>query len=192
MADPPPATTETRSAFSPWAALIPVALLLVVSGFFAFGLTRDPHKLPSMLVDRPMPTFQLASVAQSKKLLANSDLIGRVSLVNIFGSWCSSCVLEHPNLMDIAQSGAVAVYGVDWRDKPGAGAAWLERYGDPYARVGLDADSKLAIDLGVTGAPETVLVDKQGRVRYKQVGPITPEIWRETLLPMVRQLEAAG
>lgn len=173
-----------------WLALAPFTLFGVVAGFFAFGLTRDPHALPSTMIDRAMPAFTLAPLEPDREALANTDLLGKVSLVNVFGSWCSSCVLEHPQLLEIGKSGAVALHGIDWRDKPGDGAAWLARYGDPYARTGLDADSKLAIDLGVTGAPETFLIDRGGRIRFKQVGPITPEVWNEVLLPIIRRLEA--
>jgi cytochrome c biogenesis protein CcmG, thiol:disulfide interchange protein DsbE len=180
----------TRAALPAWAALIPVAVLLVIGGFFAFGLTQDPKALPSTMIDRPMPEFALTRLTPESEPLTNADLIGKVSLVNVFGSWCSSCVLEHPQLTEISQTGFVALYGVDWRDTPAAGAAWLTRYGDPYHKTGVDSDSRLAIDLGVTGAPETFVVDRGGRIRYKQVGPITPEIWSDTILPLIRKLEA--
>ncbi len=179
-----------RSALPPWMAIIPVGLLALVAGFFAVGLTRDPHALPSTMIDRSMPTFALAPLTPESAPLVNADLKGRVSLVNVFGSWCSSCMLEHPELMEIGKSGRVALHGVDWRDEPGAGAAWLSRHGNPYEKTGVDADSKLAIDLGVTGAPETFIIDRGGRIRYKQVGPITPEVWAGTILPIVRKLEA--
>lgn len=183
----PPASRPRMPA---WMAVIPVAALLVIGGFFAYGLTRDPQAFDSGLVDRAMPDFQLTRLTPESPALENADLIGKVSLVNVFGSWCSSCVLEHPQLTAIAESGDVTVYGVDWRDPPGAGAAWLQRYGDPYAKTGVDGDSRLAIELGVTGAPESFIVDRGGRIRYKQVGPITPEIWNDTLLPLIRKLEA--
>jgi cytochrome c biogenesis protein CcmG/thiol:disulfide interchange protein DsbE len=181
-----------RRPFPLWIAIVPAALLAVVSSVFAIGLTRDPHRLPSMLIDRKMPAFTLGPLAEQRPALKNEDLIGRVSIVNVFGSWCVACVVEHPKLMEIAESGAIPIFGVDWRDKPGAGAAWLERYGDPYSLIGVDADSRLAIDLGVTGAPESFLVDTEGRIRYKHVGPITSEVWTETLLPLVRRLEVEG
>jgi cytochrome c biogenesis protein CcmG, thiol:disulfide interchange protein DsbE len=172
-----------------WAALVPVGVLSVIMGFFAVGLTRDPHQLPTMMVDRPMPAFQLQQLSDDTPNFTSDKLKGHVTLVNVFGSWCVSCVAEHPMLMDLSRQNLVTIHGVDWRDTPREGAAWLARYGNPYASVGLDADSRLAIDLGVTGAPETFLVDKAGRVRYKQIGPITEEIWEETLAPLVRSLE---
>lgn len=185
-----PTAQPSRPALPRWTAAIPAAILLVIGGFFAWGLTRDPAELPSTMIDREMPNFALTRLTPEREALTKQDLIGKVSLVNVFGSWCSSCVLEHPQLTEIAESKQVALYGVDWRDPPGAGAAWLERYGDPYLKTGVDGDSRLAIDLGVTGAPETFLVDKEGRIRFKQVGPITPELWADTLLPLIRKLEA--
>jgi len=188
-----PSATETqpeKPALPVWAAIVPVALLLVVGGFFAFGLTQDPKAMPSTMIDRPMPEFDLARLTPDRDALTNADLIGKVSLVNVFGSWCSSCVLEHPQLTEIGKSGTVALYGVDWRDPPSDGAAWLARYGDPYLKTGVDSDSRLAINLGVTGAPETFVIDRGGRIRFKQVGPITPEVWSTTILPLIRKLEA--
>lgn len=188
---PPVAEKQvTPAALPAWAALIPVALLLVVGGFFAFGLTQDPKAMPSTMIDRPMPQFNLTGLTTERAPLTNEDLIGKVSLVNVFGSWCSSCVLEHPQLTEIGKSGAVALYGVDWRDPPADGAAWLVRYGDPYLKTGVDSDSRLAINLGVTGAPETFVIDRGGRIRFKQVGPITPEVWVDTILPLIEKLKA--
>jgi len=182
--------SQSRAVLPKWTAAIPAILLLVIGGFFAWGLTRDPAELPSTMIDREMPDFALTRLTPEREALTKQDLLGKVSLVNVFGSWCSSCILEHPQLEAIAASREVALYGVDWRDPPGAGAAWLARYGDPYLKTGVDADSRLAIDLGVTGAPETFLVDRDGRIRFKQVGPITPELWADTLLPLIRKLEA--
>lgn len=181
--------SESRRGLPRWTALIPVGILTVVLLFFAKGLTLDPHTLPTMMVDRPMPAFELQPLSDQIPNLSEEKLRGRITLVNVFGSWCVSCVAEHPMLMDISNAGIVEVHGVDWRDTPQDGSAWLERYGNPYASAGLDADSRLAIDLGVTGAPETFLLDASGRIRYKQVGPITPEIWEDTLLPMIKSLQ---
>lgn len=184
-----PQPLAARQALPRWTALIPVGLLTIILVFFAKGLTLDPHALPTMMVDRPMPAFELQPISDEIPNLSPDKLRGRVTLVNVFGSWCVSCVAEHPILMDISRAGIVEVHGVDWRDTPRDGSAWLARYGNPYSSAGLDADSRLAIDLGVTGAPETFLVDANGRIRYKQIGPITPEIWDDTLLPMIRLLE---
>ncbi|MCA8888240.1 MAG: DsbE family thiol:disulfide interchange protein [Parvularculaceae bacterium] len=157
---------------------------------FIIGLTNDPRELPSTLIDKPLPEFNLPPVYEGEAEFTNDDLAGQVALVNIFGSWCAACRIEHPMLMRLTRQNAVPIYGIDWKDKPEDGAAWLRRHGDPYLRVGVDIDSKLAIDLGVTGAPETFVIDRSGRIRYKHVGPITDEVWRQTLQPLVRSLQA--
>ena len=186
------AAVDDSPKSSKWAnlaAFIPVGVFGAVAIFLAVGLTNDPHKLPSTMIDRPMPDFMLEPIAPGVKVLNNSDLLGEVSLVNVFGSWCQSCIVEHPTLMRLNEEGVIDIYGVDWRDKPGAGQAWLERFGDPYTRTGADAESRLAIDLGVTGAPEKFLIDAQGRIRYKHVGPITEDVWEDIFVPLLREVE---
>lgn len=171
--------------------LLPAAAFVVLALFFVKGLTLNPKHIPSVLIDRPVPDMALPALPGRGEDtgLADEDLKGRVSLVNIFGSWCISCVQEHPMLIRIRESGIVPIHGIDWRDDPAEGAKWLRRNGDPYDRVGGDPPpGRAAIDFGVTGAPETFIVDKQGVIRYKHVGPITPENWETVLLPIVREL----
>ncbi len=173
--------------------LIPVAVFLVLALFFLKGLSLDPHHIPSVLIDRPVPQMALQALPGhgDGSGLTTEDLKGKVSLVNIFGSWCISCVQEHPVLMQIAATKRVPIYGIDWRDEPEKGAEWLRRHGDPYTKVGADpAPGRAAIDFGVTGAPESFIVDRGGIIRYKLAGPITPRIWQETLLPIIEHLEA--
>lgn len=173
--------------------LLPLALFLVLAGYFWIGLGEDPHEIPSPLINKPVATFDLPPIEGRTQGFASTDLIGHVSLVNIFGSWCVSCKIEHPFLMRLKQEGIVPIYGIDWREKDRqAGPAWLARHGDPYTLVGDDLDSHAAIAFGVTGAPETFIVDAKGVIRYKHVGPITPENWQQTLLPIVRRLQAGG
>jgi len=171
-------------------ALIPLALFLVLGGFFALGLTKDPKILPSEMIDRPLPAFELEDLFDATQSITENDLRGDVRLVNIFGSWCTSCVIEHPVLMKIAKSGTVEIIGVDWRDTRENALAWLERYDNPYTRIIYDKDSVLAIQMGVTGAPESFVIDKQGNIRYKVTGIISDEMWRKTLSPMIKQLRA--
>lgn len=182
-------TAKKSRGFPRWSALIPVGILAIIMGFFAVGLTKDPHALPTMMIDRPMPDFQLEPLSQDVPLLTQEDVRGHVTLVNVFGSWCVACAAEHPELMELKSRGAITIYGVDWRDTAFEGRQWLERYGNPYTKVGLDADSRLAINLGVTGAPESFLIDADGRIRYKHIGPITPEVWQGTLLPLIQNIE---
>jgi cytochrome c biogenesis protein CcmG/thiol:disulfide interchange protein DsbE len=146
--------------------------------------------MPSMLIDRPVPDFALPPIEGREMGLSTTDLAGEVRLLNVFGSWCAACLIEHPLLMEIAAEGQEIV-AINWKDRPGAGARWLQRHGDPYSRVGDDADGRAAIEFGVTGAPETFVVDANGRVRHKQIGPITPEIWRGVLKPMIEELRNA-
>lgn len=169
--------------------LLPLGLFLAALVYFAVGLTMDPRKLPSALIDRPVPEFELPPIEGADMGLSTENLRGQVTLLNVFGSWCPGCLAEHPVLMMIGDSGAVPLYGLNWKDKPGAGAQWLKRHGDPYAGVGDDAAGRVAIDLGVTGAPETYVIDKEGRIRYKHIGPVTGQVWRETLRPLIEKLQ---
>ncbi|MEM6413595.1 MAG: DsbE family thiol:disulfide interchange protein [Pseudomonadota bacterium] len=169
----------------------PLVLFAFASIYFAFGLTRDPTYTPSMLLNAPVPEFRLSPIQGYTEGLRSDDLKGRVSLLNVFGSWCISCEVEHPFLLSIAAEGIAPLYGLNWKDKPGAGAAWLARRGDPYAQIGNDADGRVAIDFGVTGAPETFVIDASGRVRHKHIGPITPEEWETVLRPMILDLKNA-
>jgi cytochrome c biogenesis protein CcmG/thiol:disulfide interchange protein DsbE len=172
-----------------WFYFLPLAVLAVLVVLFAVGLGHDPRILPSELINRPLPEFSLDALPDRGKPLTSEDVKGDVTLINIFGSWCVACLQEHPVLRAISQEGFVKIHGVDWREKnPRDGLAWLRKHGDPYDRVGLDPDSKLAIDLGVTGAPETFVVDAQGIVRYKYIGPITPQAWTEKLKPLIADL----
>ena len=167
----------------------PLALFIVLGAYFAVGLNHDPSRIPSVLIDRPLPPIDLPPIDGFEKGFSSSDIEGEVAIISIFGSWCASCVIEHPMLMEIAASGNVALVGIDWKDPKGAGAQWLNKYGNPYDFVGDDASGGTAIDLGVTGAPESFIVDAGGRIRYKQVGPITPQIWRNELKPLIERLK---
>jgi cytochrome c biogenesis protein CcmG/thiol:disulfide interchange protein DsbE len=172
--------------------LLPVAVFAVLALFFVKGLTLDPRTIPSVLIDRPVPEMNLAPLPgrPAGSGLSTADLKGKVSLVNIYGSWCIACVQEHPFLVEIKRKGIVPIYGIDWRDDPVMGAAWLKKHGDPYDRVGADpAPGRTAVDFGVTGAPESFIVDKAGIIRYKHIGPIGPEAWEKTLLPIIRELQ---
>ena len=169
---------------------LPLVLFAVMALYFGLGLREDPSEIPSQLIDRELPEFDLPPIQGFEAGLSNADLEGQVSLLNVFGSWCPPCAIEHPMLMQISRSGTVPIYGVDWKDPPGAGTAWLERNGNPYQRIGNDAEGRLAIDLGITGAPETFIIDRAGRVRYRHVGVITEEIWEGTLRPLVEHLQA--
>ena len=158
--------------------LVPVVAFVALIGVFAHGLTQDPSRIPSVMIDRPLPPFRLAGLDAASGGFASTDLgvAGTPSeprLLNVFASWCASCPQEHPMLFTIAASG-VPVYGIDWKDAPDAGRKWLAALGNPYHRIGSDPTARTGIDLGVTGVPETFVVDRRGRIRYKQVGTDNP------------------
>ena len=173
------------------AYILPVLIMMGLGVLFLVGLGRDPRLVPSVLIDKPVPDFTLAALpGRGNTGLSTADLKGRVSLVDIYGSWCIACVEEHPTLLAIKKSGLVPIHGIDWRDDPEKGAQWLREKGDPYDRVGIDpAPGRTAVDFGVTGAPESFIVDANGVIRYKYIGPITPRVWNETLLPIIRSLQ---
>ena len=168
--------------------LLPTVIFVVMVVFFLLGLGKDPRMVKPVLIDVPAPSFSLPGLPGYGDGLSSDDVRGKVSLVNIFGSWCVACVAEHPMLLRIRESGMAPLYGIDWRDKPEDATAWLGRHGNPYEKIGIDPDSRTAIDFGVTGAPETFVVDANGVIRYKWTGPITEEAWEKVLSPMIAEL----
>lgn len=170
-------------------ALAPVALFALVVIAFAVGLRRDPAILPSMLIGKPLPAFALPPLLAQAPGLNSAQVAGEPMLLNVFASWCGPCKLEHPTLMRLQAQG-VMVAGIDWKEEAEAGAGWLAQNGDPYVAVGNDRTGRTGIDLGVSGVPETFVVDRKGRVRYRQVGPITPEVWVKTIEPLMLRLRA--
>lgn len=172
--------------------LFPLAAFVLLLAYFAMGLQRDPSIIPTVLIDKPVPEFDLSPIEGYENGLSSEDLKDEVTLVNIFGSWCVACLIEHPLLMEISEKNQVPIMGLNWKDPPGKGTEWLAKHGDPYTRIGNDLDGRVSIDFGVTGAPETFIVDKRGRIRYKQIGPITEMIWEEDMLPVIRELRNEG
>jgi cytochrome c biogenesis protein CcmG/thiol:disulfide interchange protein DsbE len=170
---------------------VPALVLIVLGAAFALGLGRDPHALPSVLIDQPAPELTLAPLEGSPEGFATADLKGEVRIVNIFGSWCVACRAEHPFLAKLKRDKAIEIYGIDWHEQNRSdGPAWLKQFGNPYTRTGDDPQSHAAIAFGVTGAPESFIVDKQGVIRYKHTGPITQMDWDKTLLPIITALRA--
>lgn len=167
--------------------ILPLVLFIGLAVAFWVGLQRDPSKLPSQLIDRPVPQFNLPGVVPGQPGLASADLAGEPALLNVFASWCVPCRIEHPVLTRLSGEG-VPIYGLNFKDD--AGAAWLAEYGNPYRRVGDDRTGRTAIDFGLTGAPETFVIDARGRVRYRHVGAVTPEDWEHTLRPLMEKLKA--
>src|SRR5215469_3747330 len=170
--------------------LLPVVLFGGVVIAFAVGLRHDPHLLPSALIDRPAPDFALPSLYESANGLARNDLDGKVSVVNFFASWCAPCREEHSELMVLGRLPTVTLNGIAYKDKPEDSRRFLDRLGNPYKHLGVDREGTTAIDFGVYGVPETYVVDSTGHIRYRQVGPLTAEIVKETILPLVERLAA--
>jgi cytochrome c biogenesis protein CcmG/thiol:disulfide interchange protein DsbE len=172
--------------------LIPLIVFAVLVVFLAIGLGRDPHEVPSPLINKPAPSFKLAQLKDPSKSFSADEMRGRVWVLNVWASWCFSCKDEHPFLIEYARSGAVPIYGLNYKDRPEDGLAWLGEFGDPYVLSVSDLDGRVGIDYGVYGAPETYLIDQQGMIRFKQVGPVTPDIWTKNILPLVQELNRQG
>ncbi|PIQ52056.1 MAG: DsbE family thiol:disulfide interchange protein [Comamonadaceae bacterium CG12_big_fil_rev_8_21_14_0_65_59_15] len=172
-----------------WTAYIPLMIFAVMAVFLGIGLTMDPREIPSPLIGKPVPQFNLPAVKGRTLGLATADLRGQVSLVNVFASWCVACREEHPHWVELAKKNIVPIHGLNYKDKPDDAQAWLDQLGDPYTRTGVDRDGRVGIDWGVYGVPETFVVDRNGRIAYKHIGAITPEVLRDKLLPLVAQLQ---
>ena len=168
--------------------LIPLVLFVILVIFLAIGLGRDPHEVPSPLIGKAAPTFQLPQLKDPGKSFSAQQMRGKVWLLNVWASWCVSCREEHPLLLDYARSAAVPIYGLNYKDKREDALEWLEQLGDPYVLSAADEDGRVAIDYGVYGAPETYLLDRDGVIRFKQVGAVTPEVWERKILPLVKDL----
>ena len=168
--------------------VIPLLLFIGLVGYLGFGLTRDSHILPSTLIDKPAPDFDLPPLLPGGKGLKTADLKGQVSLVNVFASWCVPCRAEHPIWTKVTKEEKLPIYGINWKDKQPQAQAWLQELGNPYARIGFDPDNKAGIEWGVYGVPETYVIDRNGRVRFKYVGPVFEETLNDTILPLVRKL----
>ncbi len=172
--------------------LIPLVLFLALAVFLAIGLTRDPHELKSVLINKPAPAFHLPQLKAADKTISTEDLRGKVWLLNVWASWCVACRDEHPWLIEYAKSGVVPIYGLNYKDRREDALASLEELGDPYTVSAVDFDGRVAIDYGVYGAPETYVIDKSGMIRLKHVGPLMPDVWSKEILPVVQELNRQG
>ena len=169
--------------------LLPLAVFLVLAAFLAIGLKLNPREVPSPLIGKPAPAFRLPQLAQPARAFSEQDLKGKVWLLNVWASWCVSCMDEHPMLVELSRAGTVPIYGLNYKDQREAALAWLSRNGDPYTLSAMDPDGRVGIDYGVYGVPETYLIDKQGVIRYKHIGPITPQVLTTKILPLVKELQ---
>ena len=180
----PPATEpKSRLRF-----LIPLAIFIVLAGFLFRGLFLNPREVPSPLIGKPAPQFSLAQLHQEDQMFAPQQMQGQVWLLNVWASWCVACRQEHPLLVELARGKAVPIVGLNYKDKPDEAKGWLAKLGDPYDLSVKDRDGRVGIEYGVYGVPETFLIDKNGVIRLKQIGPITEEVWTKKMLPMIEEL----
>ena len=168
--------------------LIPLGVFAVLAAFLAVGLKLDPREVPSPLIGKPAPKFALPLLANPNQTLRREDLLGRVWILNVWASWCAACRDEHPLLVEFARGKRVPIYGLNYKDTRDAGKQWLARFGDPYDASLFDQDGRVGIDWGVYGVPETFVVDRDGVIRFKHIGALTPTILRERIEPLLKQL----
>lgn len=168
-----------------WVVAVFAAMILLL----AVGLRLDPRRVPSPLIGKPAPHFVLPRLRHPGERFSDSEMLGKVWLLNIWASWCVSCREEHPLLVEYADDHGLPIYGLDYEDKRADALAWLRDFGDPYRLVAVDANGRVGINFGLYGVPETYLIDKRGVIRYKQIGPLTREVLNRKVLPMMRKLE---
>lgn len=169
--------------------LLPLVLFGVLVAFLAVGLTRNPREVPSPLIGKHAPLFVAPVLHAPSTSLSAQDMRGKVWLLNVWASWCVACQQEHPLLMEFAKRKRLPLVGLDYKDKREEALLWLTRHGNPYDVVVVDSDGRIGIDFGVYGVPETFLIDADGRVRFKHIGPLTPEVLRDRLLPLIKVLQ---
>jgi cytochrome c biogenesis protein CcmG/thiol:disulfide interchange protein DsbE len=185
-------TSTPNSTRGLWRYLLPVAVLLGLVVFFYLSLGRDMQTLPSPLIGKPAPQFELPSLEDPAQLISNRELAGRMYLLNVWGSWCVGCRQEHDTLVEIARRGDIPILGLNWKDEREAAQHWLRSLGDPYIASAFDDEGRVAIDWGVYGAPETFLVDAAGQIIHKQIGPLDLQIWERDFAPRIRSGRSAG
>jgi cytochrome c biogenesis protein CcmG/thiol:disulfide interchange protein DsbE len=168
--------------------LLPLGIFAALVALLAAGLTLNPREVPSPLIGKPAPAFELPLLQQSGKSFSPREMQGKVWVLNVWASWCAACREEHPVLADFAKSGAAPLYGLNYKDKREDAIAWLGRFGDPYAASIVDVDGRVGIDYGVYGVPETYVIDKRGVIRYKRIGPVTRALLKEKIVPLIAEL----
>jgi cytochrome c biogenesis protein CcmG/thiol:disulfide interchange protein DsbE len=169
---------------------IPLGIFVLMVGLLGYGLGLDPKKVPSPLIDKSVPNFSLARLHASDIQISNSDMLGEAWVLNVWASWCVACRAEHEYVGRLAQMNLVKVIGLNYKDKPADAKNWLRELGDPYTASLMDQDGRVGIDWGVYGVPETFIVDKNGTIRYKYIGPINQEVLDTEIVPLLRELSS--
>lgn len=170
---------------------VPLAVFVLLVLLLGIGLGLNPREVPSPLVGKPAPAFNLPQLHAPEQTFSPQELAGQVWILNVWASWCAACRDEHPVLEALAKSRAVPIYGLNYKDRREDAIRWLKQFGDPYRLSIIDAEGRVGIDYGVYGVPETYVIDKRGVIRYKRIGPVTPEIVEKKLLPLIRELNAS-
>ena len=168
---------------------LPLGIFLVLAVFLAVGLRLDPREVPSPLIGKAAPAFRLPQLQDPGQSLGTEDLLGEVWILNVWASWCVACLEEHPILVDFSKQNVLPIYGLNYKDKREDALVWLGKHGNPYALSIQDGDGSVGIDYGVYGVPETYVIDRNGIIRYKRIGPVTGQILQQKILPLVRQLQ---
>jgi len=167
---------------------IPLGIFIIMVGLLGYGLKLDPKKVPSPLIDKLAPAFSLPQLHAPEKQLAQRDLLGQVWVLNVWASWCVSCRAEHEVITRLAKENLVKVVGLDYKDQPDEGRRWLKQFGNPYYASIMDIDGRVGIDWGVYGVPETFIIDKEGLIRYKHIGPVTHQSLEAEIIPKLKEL----
>lgn len=171
--------------------LLPALAFLVLAAFFYRGLFLDPRTVPSPLIGKPAPAFDLQELRQPETRFATTDMFGKPAVLNVWATWCAGCKQEHDFLMRLARSGEVPLYGMNYRDERGKALQWLSQLGDPYKSIAYDPEGMGSLDWGVYGAPETFLIDPEGTVVYKHLGPLSPPIWEREFRPRIAAMQGS-
>jgi cytochrome c biogenesis protein CcmG/thiol:disulfide interchange protein DsbE len=169
--------------------LAPLIAFIVLALFLLVGLTLNPRQIPSPLIDKPAPIFQLNQLHDPDKVMTSQDNLGKVWLLNVWASWCVACRDEHPLLVQLANTGIVPVYGLNYKDERSTALQWLKQFGDPYTISVVDPEGRVGIDYGVYGVPETYVIDKKGIIRHKQIGPVTVDALQKKIIPLIVELQ---
>lgn len=167
---------------------LPLGIFVLLVGLLGYGLTLDPKKVPSPLIDKPAPEFSLSILDTPTRKLSTGDMRGQVWVLNVWASWCVSCRAEHPVITELAQKNLVSVIGLNYKDESGDAIAWLRQFGNPYSASVVDLDGRVGIDWGVYGVPETFVIGADGTIRYKHIGPVTMESLDDIIIPILKEL----
>ncbi len=169
--------------------LLPLIAFVILVAFLLVGLNLNQRKIPSPLIGKPAPVFNLQQLHEPKNIFKSKDNLGKVWLLNVWASWCASCRDEHPLLVQLAKANVVPIYGLNYKDKRDLAIQWLDQLGDPYTKSVMDPEGRVGIEYGVYGVPETYVIDKSGVIQYKQIGPVTVDVLEKTILPLVKELQ---